>query len=60
MLQRIGEVRSLAPASVHLMALTATAKKSLQEEVATILGMKAPKIVAASPSKPNITFFYFN
>ena len=38
------------------MALTATAKKSLQEEVTTTLGMKAPKIVAASPSKPNITY----
>lgn len=38
------------------MTLTVTAKKSLREEVATILGMKAPKIVAASPSKPNITY----
>ena len=38
------------------MTLTATAKKSLQEEVSTTLGMKAPKIVAASPSKPNITY----
>ena len=55
-LQRIGEVRSLVPSSINLMALTATAKKSLQEEVATMLGMKAPKIVAASPSKPNTTY----
>ena len=35
-LQRIGKVRSLVPASVNLMALTATAKKSLQKEVAII------------------------
>ena len=56
MLQRIGEVRSLAPPSVNVMALTATAKKSLREEITTILGMKSPKIIAASPSKPNITY----
>ncbi|XP_065905622.1 ATP-dependent DNA helicase RecQ-like [Dysidea avara] len=53
-MQRIVEVRSLIPPSVHMMCLTAT--KSLREEVIAILGMKSPEVIAVSPSKLNITF----
>ena len=55
-MQRIVEVRSLIPPSVHMMCLTATATKSLREEVIAILGMKNPEVIAVSPSKLNITF----
>ena len=39
-----------------MMALTATATVSLREEVSTILGMRAPRVVAVSPSKSNVTY----
>ena len=55
-MQRIVEVRSFIPATVHMMCLTATATKSLQEQVTSILGMKNVKVIAVSPSKSNITF----
>ena len=38
------------------MALTATATKSLQKKVAEILGMHNPKVIAVSPSKPNLMY----
>ena len=59
-MQRIIELRSLIPASVHVMSLTATATKSLHEEVTAILGMKNPQVIAVSPSKPNITYMIKN
>ena len=55
-MRRIVEVRSLMPPSVHMMCLTATATKTLREEVMVILGMKNPEIISVSPSKLNITF----
>ena len=42
--------------SVHIMCLTATASKSLQRDITSILGMKNPKTIAISPSKPNILY----
>ena len=51
--QKIGAVRSLIPSHVHMMALTATATVSTRD---TILGMKSPTIVSASPDKPNISY----
>ena len=56
MLLRIGEVRSLVPSSVHMLALTATATRPDHEEVIRVLGMKNPSIVAVSPCKPNIIY----
>ena len=38
------------------MCLTATATSSLWEQVASILGMKNPKVIAVTPSKSNITY----
>ena len=37
---RLGEVRSLVPDHVKIMALTATATKTVQTYVANALGMK--------------------
>lgn len=53
---RLGEVRSLIPPSVGVMALTATATRSLRREVVKTLGMIDPVVVTTSPDKPNIIF----
>ena len=54
---RIHEVRSLVPASVRMLALTATATTAVREDVSKILGMRNPLIVAVSPCKPNIIYY---
>ncbi len=56
MLLRIGEVRSLLPRGVHLLALTATATKTTQNAVARILGMRNTLTVAIPPCKRNIVY----
>ena len=52
----IGEIRSVLPEGVHMMALTATATKDLQRKVANILGMQSPIVIAVSPCKRNLMF----
>ena len=52
----IGEVRSLLPNGVHLMALTATATKQTREDICRTLGMINPVVIADSPNKPNIKY----
>lgn len=52
----IGDVRSLIPDNVHVMALTATATRQSQHDICQILGMVKPKIVSLSPNKPNIKY----
>jgi ATP-dependent DNA helicase RecQ len=39
-----------------MMALTATATKTLQRKVAKILGMHTPKVIAVSPCKKNLIY----
>ena len=53
----LGEVRSLLPPGVCVLALTATATKSLRSAVCRTLGMKNPYHVTVSPDKSNIFFF---
>lgn len=55
-MERLGEIRSLLPRHVHIMALTATATKSFQAAVIATLGMEKPVVIAISPCKANITF----
>ena len=55
MLSRIGEVRSLLPAHVNLLALTATATRSLRMDVPRLLGMRN-ELVSVSPCKANIMY----
>lgn len=52
----IGEIRSLIPSHVGLMALTATASRSSIKEICTVLCMKKPVIISESPNKPNIKY----
>ena len=55
-LLRIGEVRSLIPKGIHMMAMTATATQQLRSSITSILGMHDPVIIAVSPCKANIMY----
>ena len=52
----LGDVRSLIPDTVHVMALTATATKRTRQAVIKLLKMVHPKVVSVSPNKPNIKY----
>lgn len=55
-LSRVGEVRSLIPNDVTMMALTATATSQLRVKVTEMLGMKDELVVSLSPCKANIMY----
>ena len=55
-LDRIGEVHSILPEGLNVMALTATATKTLRYSVSRNIGMRNPYIVAISPCKRNIMY----
>ena len=50
----LGEVRSLIPQKIKIMALTATATITLRSEICHVLGMKDPHVVTVSPDKSNV------
>ena len=52
----LGEVRSLIPEYVHIMALTATATTKSRRDICKILSMRNVSIVAVSPNKPNVKY----
>ena len=52
----LGEIRSLIPSNIQLMALTATATKQSRQVICHTLGMKKPVVVSQSPNKPNIFY----
>ena len=52
----LGEIRSLIPSNIQLMALTATATKQSRQTICHTLGMKKPVVVSQSPNKPNIFY----
>ena len=53
---RLGEIRSILPPGVHVMALTATATVTLRMFVMRILSMRRASVVAVSPDKSNIKY----
>ena len=53
-LLRVGEIRSLLPKSVTVLAMTATATKTLRTKVSEVIGLVDPLIISISPCKPNI------
>ena len=53
----LGQVRSLIPPTVNIMALTATATTQTQNKIVAILGMLSPEVVSISPEKSNITYW---
>ena len=52
----LGEVRSLVPSHVHVMALTATASKASRATIIFSLGMKNTCLIAVHPHKKNIFY----
>ena len=56
LLLRIGEICSLLPSNVNIMALTATASKQLWMDVSRIIGTTNELVVAKPPSKSNIMY----
>ena len=55
-LERIGEVRSILPHGINVMALTATATKTVRYSVSKIIGMRNPFVLAIPPCKSNIMY----
>lgn len=55
-LSQIGELRSLIPPQVHIMALTATATSYVRLSVSKTLGMKEPVVISAPPCLANVTY----
>ena len=53
---KLGEVRSLLPHGVHVMALTATATKTSRRDICKKLGMVNPFVLSQSPNKQNIKY----
>ena len=53
---RLGEVRSIIPECVNVMALTATATVSTRKEIIKSLDMQNPVVVSVSPMKENIYY----
>lgn len=53
---QLGEVRSLIPQGVHVMALTATATKATRTAVCHKIGMVCPMVVWQLPNKLNIKY----
>ena len=52
----IGDIRSLVPSHVNLMALTATATSDTLHSVEQRWSLKAPVIIAMSPYRNNISY----
>ena len=55
-LKRIGEVRSLLPRGVNVMALTATATKAIRLSVSRTIGLNNPYVLTRSPCKSNLIY----
>ena len=53
---RLAELRALVPLGTPFMACTATATRSVKQEVIESLEMKGCEIVTASPDRPNIYY----
>ena len=51
---KIGELRSIIPDHVHLLALTATATKDTFQAVCSRLSLVDPVVIALSPDRPNL------
>ncbi len=56
LLLRIGEIRSMLPSNVNIMALTATATTKLRRDVSRTIGMRNELVVSKPPSKPNTMY----
>ena len=55
-LRRLGEVRSILPCGVRVMAVTATATKTLRYSVSKTIGLHNPYVLALCPCKKNLVY----
>ncbi len=55
-LRRIGEVRSLLPGGMNIMALTATAVKTLRVTVSRTIGLQNPFVISLCPCQRNLVY----
>ena len=53
---KVGEILSLLPQNVSILALTATATVQLHRQVTSIIGLKDPAVVSISACKKNICY----
>jgi len=53
----IGDVRSLVPDNVHIVALTATVTVESFSTIAERLSLKSPALIGIKPNQPNIKYF---
>ena len=53
----LGEVQSLIPYHVRMMAMTATATAATRRRITTILGMEDPAVIASSPDKTSMCYW---
>ena len=53
---KLGQLRSIVPENVHVMALTATATKDTLEVVISRLSLKNPVIIGLPPNRDNTMF----
>lgn len=56
LLAHLGDIRSLLPSNVNIMALTATATNETYKAVCDRLSLKHPILVGIPPNSPNITY----
>lgn len=54
--RKIGDLRSVLPICVHIMALTATSTNETFRVICERLCMQSPKLIAVSPARDNITY----
>lgn len=54
--RRIAEIRALVPPGTPLMACTATATRSIREEIVSCLEMMKYVTISLSPNRPNIKY----
>ena len=54
---KLGEIRSILPENVHVMALTATATNSTRAAAIRTLDVQSPTIVSIHPSKQNLIYY---
>ena len=57
---RLGELRSIIPSNVNVLALTATASSLVFEAASSVLHMRSPAVIAAPPDRPNIFLSVIN
>ena len=55
--KQLDDLRSIVPAGVRMMALTAMATTALRYDICHILGMSNPSIIEVSPNKPNTVYW---